>query len=88
MKTNKQQILHCWNISKSKIKIVERGKIDTCNTHIHDRSLSWLDTDTSIKSGGLKLALRAQASLLNVMMRLYKCLPHVNKMPTLIIYEL
>ena len=42
-------------IPKSKIKIVERGKIDTLRTQIHDRSLSWLGTDTSIRSGGVKL---------------------------------
>jgi hypothetical protein len=30
-------------ILKSIIKIEERGKIDTTNTYIHDRSLSWLD---------------------------------------------
>jgi hypothetical protein len=29
---------------KSNRKIVERGKIDTSNTQIHDFSLSWLDT--------------------------------------------
>jgi hypothetical protein len=30
------------SIPKSNIKIVERGKIDTINTQIHDCSLSWL----------------------------------------------
>jgi len=40
-------------------KIVERGKIDTPNTHIHDCSLSLLSTGTSIKSGGVKLVLWA-----------------------------
>ena len=40
-------------------KIVERGKTDTSNTHIHDRSLSWLGTFSSIKSGGVKLVLWA-----------------------------
>jgi len=29
-------------VPKSIRKIVERGKIDTPNTQIHDRSLSWL----------------------------------------------
>ena len=33
-------------IPKSNIKIVERGKIDTHNTQIHDLPLSWIDTDT------------------------------------------
>ena len=37
------------------VKIVETGKIDTPYTHIHDHSLSWLGTDTSIKCGGDKL---------------------------------
>jgi len=46
-------------ISKSNITIVERGKIDTPNTHVHDRSLSWLGIDISIKSGGVKLVLWA-----------------------------
>jgi len=32
-------------------------KIDTPNIHIHDRSLSWIGTGTSIKSGGAKLVL-------------------------------
>jgi hypothetical protein len=33
--------------------MVDRGKLDTSNTHIHERSLSWLGTDTSIKVVGL-----------------------------------
>jgi hypothetical protein len=32
-------------------------KIDTSCTQIHDGSLSWLDTGTSIKSDGVKLVL-------------------------------
>jgi hypothetical protein len=32
---------------KLNIKIVERGKIDTSNTQIHERSLSWLDTSNT-----------------------------------------
>jgi hypothetical protein len=51
-------------------KIVERGKIDIPNTKIHGHSLSWLGTDTSIKSGRGKLALWAQTSL-SEMMRSY-----------------
>ena len=31
-------------IPKSNIKIVERSKIDTTNTQIHDLSLSWFGT--------------------------------------------
>ena len=35
-------------------KIVERNKIDTPNTQIHDFSIFWLGTDTSIKCGRVK----------------------------------
>ena len=48
-------------ILKSNIKTVERGIIDT-----HD-SLSWRGTRSSIKSGGSKLILWAQASPLSEM---------------------
>jgi len=44
-------------VSKSNIKIVGRGKIDTSNTQRHGRSLFWLGTDTSMKSGDVKLVL-------------------------------
>ena len=53
-------------------KITERDQIDTTNTHIHDRSFSWLGTSTSIKSGGIILVLWTQACPLNEMMRSYK----------------
>jgi hypothetical protein len=36
-------------------KIVEIGKFDIPNTHMHDRSLSRLSTGTSVKSDGVKL---------------------------------
>jgi hypothetical protein len=42
---------------KYHIKIIERGKIDTFNTHIHERSLS-LGICTAKKSGGVKLVLK------------------------------
>ena len=32
-----------------------RGNIDTLCRYLHDRSLSWFSTGTSIKSGGVKL---------------------------------
>ena len=47
-------------IPKSKIKVIERGKIDPINTQKHDRSLFWLGAGTSIKSGGVKLVLLSQ----------------------------
>ena len=53
--------------------------METPNTHMHDRSLSWLGTGTSIKSDSVKLALWVQNSL-NKMMQLCKYFPNVNKM--------
>ena len=50
-------------ILKSNIKIIERGKIDTLNTLIHDRSLSIIGTGISIDSGGVKLILWTQTKL-------------------------
>ena len=38
------------NTPKYNRKIVERGKVDTPNTQIHDRSLSWLVIGSSVKS--------------------------------------
>ena len=60
-------------VPKSNIKIVQRDKIDTTKTQIrvHDRSISWLGTDTSIKSGGVKLVLWTQVSSLSNIMRSY-----------------
>jgi hypothetical protein len=45
-------------------KITEKGNIVTHNTHIHNRSLVWLGTGTSISSGRVKLALVVQTFLL------------------------
>jgi len=53
MKNQKYHIVG--TILKSNIKIVERGKIDIPSTQLHDRSLSWLATGTSIESGGVKI---------------------------------
>jgi len=44
-------------VQKSNRKILERGKIDTLKTQIHDRSLSYLGTGTSIRSSEVKLDL-------------------------------
>ena len=51
-------------IPKSNIRIIEREKIDTTNK-IHDRSLSWLGTGTSVKSSVAKLVIWAQTLLSN-----------------------
>ena len=40
---------------KNQIKFAERGKIVTPNIQIHDSSLFWFDTGTSIKSVWIKL---------------------------------
>ena len=42
-------------LSKSIIKIIERGKLETSCTQIHDHSHTCLSTETSRKSGGVKL---------------------------------
>ena len=46
------KIPHCQN--SAKIKIVERGKIDSPTTQIHDLSRSLLGTDSSMKNSGDK----------------------------------
>ena len=51
-KTNKKSPT-VGTVPNSSRKIVERGKTDTPNTHIHDRSLSWLGTFSSIKVAGI-----------------------------------
>ena len=58
MKNKKQKIPQ--TASKSNSKIVER--VNTLNTQIHDRSLFLINIGTSIKSGGVKLVLRAQTA--------------------------
>ena len=47
MKTKKYHTVR--TVLKYNRKILERGKIDTINTQIHDRSLSWPSTGTSIE---------------------------------------
>ena len=47
-------------VPKSTRKIVERGKIDTTNTQIHDHSPSWPSIEIAIKSGGTKPGLWTQ----------------------------
>ena len=47
MKSKKYHIVG--TIPKGNIKIIEIGKIDTADTHLYDRILSWLGTGTSIK---------------------------------------
>jgi len=49
----KKNIQHCRNNSKS-------WKFNRTKSYIHDRSLSWLETNISIKGGGVKLVLCVQ----------------------------
>ena len=48
-------------VPKSNRQIVETGRIDTPNTQIHDCLLCWLGTDTSIKSGRVRLVYKGIA---------------------------
>jgi hypothetical protein len=41
-------------VSEIALYIVARGKINSPDTQIHDLSLSWFGTGTSIKSVGVK----------------------------------
>jgi hypothetical protein len=50
----------------------ETKTLDSSNTYIQDRSLSWLGTDIQIKSGGVKLVLLVETSPLGEMMKRYK----------------
>ena len=61
--------LVCSSVAKSNRKIVESDKINTPNTYIHGRLLSWLVTGTSIKSGWVELVLCAKISPLSEMMQ-------------------
>jgi hypothetical protein len=55
--------------------------MDTLNTPIHDRPLSWFGTGSSIKSGEVKLVLWAQTFLFTEVMQ--KCVPDASKMSTI-----
>ena len=57
---NKTKITLSGLLKKLNSKIVERGKIDTLSAHIHDQSLSWLGTSTSIENGRIYVVLWAQ----------------------------
>ena len=62
-------------VTKSNRKIIERGKIDTPETQIHDCSFSWF---CSCTCGKVKLVLWTIISPLNEMVRLFKCFPRVS----------
>jgi hypothetical protein len=54
------KIKNTGKVLKCNRKILEISKFDTPNTQIHNRSLSWLGTDTSVKSDGDIVVLLAQ----------------------------
>jgi ethanolamine utilization protein EutP (predicted NTPase) len=56
---NQQQIPH------GNIQIVQRGKIDTRCTYMHNRSHSWLSIYTFKKSGEIEVVLRTKTSPFN-----------------------
>ena len=62
-------------------KMETEAKLIFSNSHLHERSLYWLDIATSIKkSGGVKPVLWTQTAPLSEMMRSCKCFTHVSKM--------
>ena len=65
-------------VPKSSRKIVERGKIDTPNTQMHDLSLFRLGTGTSVTNGGVILDLLTQAPPLGEIMQSCKWSPHLS----------
>ena len=56
-KRKKEKYHTAATIPNLNIKIAERGNIDTPNTQIHDLSLSWFGTGTSIKCDRVQLVL-------------------------------
>ena len=52
-------------------------------THIHNSSLSWFSTGSSVKSGGVRVVVWIPTYPLGDMMRLCKCFLYVSEMPTL-----
>ena len=87
----KTKIPHCRNNSKNTTlskqfqNPIEKSKrkIKTSNIHMHNDSLSWLSTSTSIKSDRAKLVVWSQTSPLMEMMGSYKCFAHVSKMSSI-----
>ena len=66
-------------------QFIYKGKMDSPLTQIDmPASYSWLDTGTSIQSGGVKLVEWDKISSISEIIRSYKYFPHVLKTPTLI----
>ena len=54
------------NFQNLSTKSVDRAKLDTPSTHIHDRSLSWLGTGMSIKSDGVSKIIILSLTSINI----------------------
>ena len=64
-KNVKQNKITFGTVPKANPKNVERrGNIDTPNTHIYGKLISWLSAGTSIKGGVVRLVLYEPMSLL------------------------
>ena len=61
-------IQKCHNKKKMPLKQYQIYKINTHSAHMHNRSLSWFVTGTSIQNGGVKLVLWTQTFPLSEMM--------------------
>jgi hypothetical protein len=59
------KIPYCRKSKTNPMQIVERGNINTLNTHIHGCSLFWSSTGTSIKRGEVKLMIWDQTLIIN-----------------------
>jgi hypothetical protein len=70
------------NNSKIKYQICGKKQNRYTNTQIRDRSLSFLGTGTSMKSGGAKIVLRTQTFPRSEFKLSSKCFPLVSKIPT------
>jgi hypothetical protein len=82
LKKNEKQKLPVWRKS-SKIQWrknhIIRGKFDTPNTHLHDRSLFWLGAGTSVKGAVLsKMRLTVTRLVSHVEQELLIILEHLS----------
>ena len=61
---------------------IEKSQKETHSIILTHKYMTCLSTDTSIKSGGVKLVLWAQTSPLSEMMRSCKCFPRMSRIST------
>ena len=63
-------------------KSIEKSQKETQSIILTHKYMTCLSTDTSIKSGGVKLVVWAQTSPLSEMMRSCKCFPRMSGIST------